>query len=469
MERILKWMTNEGSDKAAVYTQWFANTFSPDNFSGIDQVYACFIKYCANLNIVPSQSFLESYLKIDGMSDVKKYNIKLEEMGAYDYTQLSQLMEAYEVIKQVASNTYEVYLESDLEGRDFKVDMYDYMSSMKSEKITQAMMRALPALQDGSNVSEVSMSLRASLTGIDDTYNVEKIKDVDFTPSSNKEQQKMEFIAKTGIDCIDSDIGGIFTHLMYTINAQPSGGKTRLSFVHFAYRTLVQACKDVVVYETELTRTQTENIFIAYHITQLYGGTIKIPDSLINMNKLTPEQERIVESARIDLFESGKYGKLIIKDECVIETLENELWALIRTYPNLAMIIIDYMGLIKSKPVERFSRRLEQYQIITDAYIAVRNVIRIAPLCAVCVNQFNDEGIKAALAGKTIGPGHIQGGHIVHRHTDYDLSITYTDDQKLAQLRNLQNSKTRGTGGFNPALLRVDLSVSMFRQEVMET
>ncbi len=468
MERILKWMTKEGSDKAAVYTQWFANTFSPDNFSGIDQIYACFISYCARLNIIPSSNFLESYLKVDGMSDVKRYNIKLEEMGAYDYNQLSQLMEAYEVIKQVASSTFEVYMEDDLEGRDFKVDMYDYMSSIKSEKITQAMMRALPAMQDGSNVTEVSLNLRSTLSMIDETYNVEKIKDIDFTSSSNDDKQKMEFIAKTGIPCIDADIGGIYTHLMYTLNAQPGGGKTRLGLIHFCYRVLVQAKRDVAVYATELTKSQVQNIFISYHITQLYGGTIKIPDQIINKGTLSTEQERIVESARIDLFESGKYGNLIIKDECIVETLEGELWALVRTYPNLAMVMIDYMGLIKSKPLNKYDRRLEMYQIITDAYIAVRNVIRVVPMCAVCVNQYNDEGIKAALAGKSIGPGHIQGGHIVHRHTDYDLSVTYTEEQKLAQVRNLQNSKTRGTAGFSPALLRVDLSVSIFRQEVAE-
>lgn len=468
MERILKWMTKEGSDHAAVYTQWFANTFIPENFSGIEQVYACFIRYCAHLNIVPSQKFLESYLKIDGMSDVKKYNIKLEEIGACDYNQLSQLMEAYEVIKQVASSTYEVYLEADLEGRDFKVDMYDYMSSMKSEKITQAMMRALPALQDGSNVTEVSMDLRTSLARIDDTYNVDKIKNVDFTPASNREKQKMDFLAWTRIPCIDADAKGIFTHLIYTINGQPSGGKTRIALIHFGYSIMVEAKKDVVVYATELTESQCENIMIAYHITQLYGGTIKIPDELINHDRLTPEQERIVESARVDLFESGKYGKLIIRDECVVETLESELWSYARTYPNLAMVMIDYMGLIKSRPTDRFSRRLEQYQIITDAYVAVRNVVRVVPMCAVCLNQYNDEGVKAALAGKMIGPGHIQGGHIVHRHTDYDLSITYTEEQRLAHLRNLQNSKTRGTAGFNPAILRVDLSVSIFRQEVSE-
>lgn len=468
MERILKWMTKEGSDKAAVYTQWFANTFTPDNFSGIDQIYACFIKYCAHLNIVPSQRFLESYLKVDGMSDVKRYNIKLEEMGAYDYTQLSQLMEAYEVIKQVASSSFEVYLEADLDGRDFKVDMYEYMSSIKSEKITQAMMRALPALQDGSNVTEVSMDLRSTLARIDSTYDVDKLKNVDFTPANGRDKQKMEFIALTRIPCVDADAKGLYTHLMYTINGQPSGGKTRLGLIHFVYSVIVQAKKDAVVYATELTQAQCENIIIAYHITQLYGGTIKIPDELINQGRLTQEQERIVESARIDLFESGKYGKLIIRDECVVETLESELWALVRTYPNMAMVMIDYMGLIKSKPVNKYDRRLEQYQIITDAYVAVRNVIRVVPMCAVCLNQYNDEGIKAALAGKMIGPGHIQGGHIVHRHTDYDLSLTYTDDQKLAQVRNLQNSKTRGTGGFNPALLRVDLSVSIFRQEVFE-
>ena len=88
-------------------------------------------------------------------------------------------------------------------------------------------------------------------------------------------------------------------------------------------------------------------------------------------------------------------------------------------------------------------------------------------MAAVCINQYNDEGINAAYAGKTIRPGHVQGGHIANRHTDYDLSMTYTEEQKLANLRTLANTKPRGSGGFKPVQLKTDLSISMFRQEVI--
>lgn len=468
MKRVFKWLTEEGGDpKASIYVDWFARMFKPKDFSGINRLLMCYIIYCSKLSIVAKRTYMEAYLKVDGKQDVKKHNIKIDSMASYDYKEISQLEEAYRVIQNIALTTYDDYVGLDLVEHDFKVDMYDFMTKMRSELIADALMNTYPHLNDGSNISEVSADLRNELTNLDNIYDTNKIKDVDFMQEDSDEDDEMTFLAKTGLPCIDGDIGGIYTRLIYTITSQPKGGKTRLSFVHFAYPILVDAKKDVIIYELELTKAQVKNILIAYHITRLYGGRIKIPDSVMNKKKeMSAEQLQIYESAKIDLFESGKYGKLTVKDELVVEKYRDEVTSLAKASNNLGLIINDYMGLAESEPTSRWDARKEKYEIITTAYEITRKLVRKLDVAAVCINQYNDKGIDAAYAGKPIRSGYVQGGHIVTRHTDYDLHLTFTEEDYLAGVRNLSASAVRGAKGFSGVLLSTDLSVSIFRQEL---
>lgn len=469
MERVFKWLTFEGNDsKAGAYTNWFAKSFEPDNFTGVDKLLMCYIQYCAKLGITPKREFLTAYLKVDGKKDIREHNIKTDTMSAYDYRESSQLEAAFQILRDQVTATYDQYVSADLNDRDFKVDLYEFMSSKKSDSIQDVMMQAYPRLTDGSDIAEVSSEIRSKLAKLDETYAEKKIKQIDVVSGEQSDSdEEMHFLCKTGLPCIDGDMGGIYTRLITTINAQPAGGKTRFSLVHYVYPVLTQAKKDVVLYSTELMPMQVKNILIAYHITQLYGGRVKIPDSIMNRkSEMSPEQLQIYESAKIDLFESGKYGRFIIQDECVVETLRDDLLGYYKTLGNLGLIVIDYMGLLKSKPESKWDKRLDKYEIITEGYEAVRDVLKTVDVAAVCINQYNDKGIDTALAGRPIQSGHVQGGHIVQRHTDYDISITYTEEQKLANVRMFQTSKTRGTRGFANVLVSVDLSVSIFRQEL---
>ena len=461
MEHVIKWLST-----SKLYSNWFAMTFEPKDFDGINRLFDCFIKYCSKLNIVPTLDFLKAYLAVDGKQDIKKYNIKIESMDAFDYTQSSQLEEAYQTISQTAISLYDQYMQEDLTDREFKVDIYDFIKRLKTDSIQKTFMDAFSDMNNGIDINDISDSVKTRINDINNTYDTESLRKIDYM-TKDSEETEMEFIAKTGLPCIDGDVGGIYTHLMYTINSQPAGGKTRFSLVCFVYPVLM-AGGDVMYFETELTAMQTKNILIAYHIIQLYGGKVKIPDSLMNRkSEMSEEQLRIYESAKIDLFESGKYGKFIIKDECIVEELEDDINGILSTNNNLKLVCIDYMGLISSKPTNKFERRKDPYLIITEGYEIVRNILRHANLAAVCINQFNDEGISAAYAGKPIRSGYIQGGHISNRHTDYDLSLTYTEEQKLAHVRMLSTSKTRGSAGFSNVILMTDLSVSLFRQEVV--
>lgn len=472
MEKVFKWLTQEsGCEKSLSYTCWFARSFEPSNFIGIDKLLMCYIKYCAKLAIPAKRSFFTAYLRVDGKRDIKKYNIKVESMSSYDYSETSQLEEAYRVLCELGTSTYDRYVEQDLTDREFKTDMYEYMSGMRVTAIQDTMMKYYPKLMDGSDVEEVQNEMENALHKVKETWNTDRLQNVDLVKSSSADDDdKLEFLCKTNIPCIDGDIGGIYDRMVYTFTGQPGSGKTRFGSIHFGYQLLTVAKCDICFYTLELTRSQIKNILIAYHIARLYANNthpIKIPDSLMNQKDGLDEQQKMIyEAAKVDLFESGKYGNIIFKDELIVEEYEQELIDMKRDDPNLRFVIVDYAGFAKSKPTSKWEARKQGYEIITDVYNISVSSKKTLGLGFLILNQFNDDGVTAALAGKKIRSGHIQGGQVVERHSDYDMVMTMTEEQEMVNARTFAMAKKRGTAGFSNALIYVDLSVSIFRQEV---
>ena len=458
MEHIIKWFSDAGNDKAITYLNWFTLTFEPTDFTGTDALLMCFLKFCSKLKVQAKEKYLESYLKTDGIKDVKKFNIKSPEMDNYDYDQISQLTEGYEILKQTTLIQYKQYMTEDLTDKDFKVEMNEFISKIKNEKITSAMKNTMIGIANQGDVDVVSEKLRLQLSEIKAKYNIDKLQEID---DCGNGEETMEFVCDTASTIINDNMGGVYTRLIYTIAAPPGAGKTQFVLTQFVYSVLTKAKRDVVFYELEMSKTQIRNILISYHISNVFK--VKIPHSDMNKQKLDDRQKQIYNAAKIDLFESGKYGKLIIFDECTVETFEDEVTAALSSCDNPAMICIDYMGLIESHPTDKWQRAVDGYEIITEGYKAVRRLVRRKNIAAVCINQFNDKGIEAAKLGKEIQSGMIQGGHITHRHTDYDLALTYADIDNN-NLRYLSCTKTRGTAKFSNKLLRADLSVGRFQE-----
>lgn len=465
MQHIIRWLTEEaGDERASLYIQWFNTNFKPESFKGINSLLLCYVKYCAKLNIKCNRYNLDVYLRIDAMSDIKKYRIKVDEVQAYNYEELSQLMEATSILTNICLATYDAAIQEPIEGKDIKVELYDFISRLQSDSIMGAILAALPKLEDGSNKADVSRKLRSDLTTIDREFDTDSISGLDYEGCDDDDN--MRLICKTDVPAIDSDVGGIFSKMIYTINAQPAGGKTRFTLANFVYPALC-AGKDVLYYSTELSKAQVKNILVAYHVSTKYRGMVKIPDTLINKGQTTPEMDSYIYSAREVLFSGHApgMGRLIINTDCYADTLLDEINSYKAADPNLDLVVIDYMGLLEMSHPDKY-RSAEQYQVITEGYKAVRKAVRKLDMAAVCVNQFNDEGIKSALAGKPIKSGDIQGGHIVHRHTDYNLDITYTEVHKSRNQRLISVSKTRGSEGFTNVVFNTQLGISVFEQSV---
>lgn len=466
MEKIFKWFTGD-DDLTIVYVTWFSGMFEPEDFTGIDKLFFLFLQYCAFLGVSAKRKYLESYLVTDGKTVIKENNIKLDTMSAYDYKDPTAMEEAYRIVGKTALDVYDKWCMLDLTEHTFKVDMHEFIKKQKHESIQKTIINFFPKLQDGSDIDEVTDRMQDEITRKSMIYDVNKLDELDFMSGNQKgkkTQRPMRKLFETGVPCIDGDAGGMYTQQIYTLNGQPGGGKTRFSNKHFIYQALVVAKLDVIYDSVEMTEQQIRNMLIAIHIINLYGGNIKIPDSLMNKDKLSSEQRQYYESARIDLFESGKYGTLFFRKSRPVEKMKKETLNLIKRNRNIQLWVIDYMGRLKSEPLSKYDKSLQQYEIITAGYEVVRDIVDTCDIGALCLNQYNDKGIAAALAGKSIQPGYVEGGHIVQRHTDYDLSMTFTEEQKLAKLCALSTTKERGNAGFSNVIFQKDLSISNFTQ-----
>lgn len=467
MQRIFKWFT---LDDAAARIDWFSTEFTADEFSGEDKVLFCFIEYCSRLSIPALAGYFDAFMRTEGKSIVKKYNIKLADMGNFNYDDPAALEEAARIIVEVASAKFRKCLDEDLNTRSFKVDMAMFMKERQKERMIELMTGAFTELNAGSDVQDVNNDMIWKLQTVADKYDASKLSKLDFMEGKNYQHGEdsrdvMRFLFKTNIPCIDGDVGGCFSKQLIAMEGAPGTGKTRLAMIHFAYQCAVISKKDVYINELELSAGEIRNMLVAYHIVKLWNGAVKIPDSLMNKGQLTQEQEQYVNAARIDLFESGKYGKFIIDtDKIYVERLETKMYPLLRRNPNIAYWIIDYAGLVASRPEDKYAHILRGYEIIQELYKRVKDIIKAADIGALIVNQFNGDGIEASKAGKQITPGHVEGGQIISRHADYEIAMTATEEQILASMAMLSTVKVRAAKGFKNVLLSLDLAVSIFRQ-----
>lgn len=468
MRKVFKWFTLSSENISLVQINWFVEQFDISEFEGIDKVLWLFLKYCADLDIPALKQYLSAFLQTDSKRLIKKHNIKLNTLENYKYDEPAMLEEASRIIASDALVTYEEYLKEDLTDRTFKVDVKSFMEERKVERLQLIMAEAFPRLSNGDDTDELMLDLQYSIEKVQNTYDVNNLNKLDFMSnqtSISHGTEKMSKLFNTGIPCIDGDIGGMFTKMVWSFTGSPGSGKTRFAMAHMAYRAAVGAKIDVLIDELELSKMEIENMLIAHHIVHLYKGKVKIADSDMNKGDLSPEQKRYYEAAKMDLFESGKYGKIVIRtDDLVVETLEKSMYSYLRHNRGTKLWIIDYAGLAKSKPVGKYDKRYDDYEIIVEVYKSAKTIAKVADIGVFILNQFNEKGNEAAYAGKRILPGHVQGGQIVSRHADYDIAMTMTEEQELASMRMLSTVKKRGAKGFRNIPVSVDPAVSLFRQ-----
>lgn len=465
MKLIIIYFITE-SDLTLTYITWFVESFSIRDFSGIEKLVYLFLQYCARLGITAKRRYLESFLRTDGKASIFDYNIKLENMGQYDYSDASALEAAFRVISSAILAYYDEVAKQAVEDRVFKVDIDTWMNSQKRVLLQKVMYDNFPRLQEGDRPDDIMEDLNIEIGRISDTYDVKKLDSLDFlrpVDINDIESGKSRLICKTHIPCIDgSGEGGIYEEDIITLTGLTGSGKTRFA-MRIAYNAAVLDMKSVRVDTTELSKQQIENMLIAMHIVTLFRGEVKIPDSYMTRGELSDEQLSYYLAAKNDLFNSNKYGKIyIIDDKIYVDKFYKKSMSWLRLHKDVQLWLIDYAGNVKIS--NEYGRWIDKAGMIEILYETARDINKTTHIAYFILNQYNKSGADKAAAGKKIDQGDIQGGQTVHKWTTFNIYTTQTPEQLAANIMNLTCDKARFAKRFNNVPFKNDLAISKFTQ-----
>ena len=179
----------------------------------------------------------------------------------------------------------------------------------------------------------------------------------------------------TGFDSLNRITQGFHAGDMIIVAARPSVGKTALA-LNFAYRAANRTDKPIAIFSLEMPAEQL--------VTRLIGAESSVSLSKITTSNLTGVDRAKVASAIskigslplfIDDSPNGKLMDIIAKSR-----------KLQANYPDLGLIIIDYLGLVSSGSSKSSDSRQEE---VRKASLALKSLARELKVPVIVVSQLS--------------------------------------------------------------------------------
>lgn len=361
------------------YILWFVDTFPSFEFKGEDFIMRLYCEYCARLGVPMKSQYFSVYLSTELRKILIETRVKLPGTDNLSYDEPTGLESAYQVATEYLQNEFSILESYSSDIQDFPVAADAYMSQRLSERTVEELGKAYEVLSSSDNSQATVDYALDRLILLRDIYSKEHIDQLEDVALREVGTTDFNFVTDTGIRIIDDDISGVYTTQLFSVEAQPGTGKTRFALGVMAYRTAVLYKKNVVYYQLEQTEAEAISMLVARHVFTLYN--IQISSGMIQFNRVPPELQDKVTAARIDLFESGKYGKIkIINTDLYYETLEQVFRKDDKLFGPFDLVIVDYMGLIMQKPDKYHKEKLD-YQVIAESYRKMKHYMRSTRKC----------------------------------------------------------------------------------------
>lgn len=446
------------------YASWFIEALPISEFQSDEKLFWEFLDYCSSLGVPVKHEYLSIWLDTELRKVMRDTDARVQGCEALRYEDPVAFETAYQTTAAVMNDNFTVLENLDSSIDDFKVEISAFMSTRRSERLTEVLSETYNILNSTDSSESAAEYALDSINIVNEIYDVSKLEDLEVDAIENR--NKMVKVSDSGLPAIDKDSGGIYTTQLVGIEAQPGTGKTRLALGTYCYRAATVFKKDVLFLALEQKEAEIDAMLTACHVFHMFN--IQINDKMILTGTVPEELRAKVEAARLDLFESGKYGKIIYKEvDLYVETFITKL----RTYDRLLgpfdLIAIDYMGLIESKP-QQYHRELTEYEIIKTAFKYFKRYLRKTGKAGIAVSQFNREGIEAGKNDKEITTEMAQGGIAVYRNTDYNIAMSMTPTMRLQQKRRFSQPKVRSSAGFHSFIADTRLGFLYFKQVVQK-
>lgn len=448
--------------KRLAYAGWFVDSFPKTEFEGDELLFWYFCDFCVNLDVPLKFKYLETWLSTEAKKVILADSIRVPGCEAMNYTDPLAFENAYRISCDVLKDDYNVLERMQLDVNDFPVEVASFISKKKKERLTACLSKTFNLLSDTEDSEKAADFAMTEMNLIEDIYDEEILEDLGIQTAGK--DKPVEFVTDTGLPAIDQDCGGLYKRQVIGIEAQPGTGKTRFNQGHLVYRAMTLYKKNCLCISLEQDAEELKAMLIARHVFTLFHKVVN--DAMIYRNTVPEDLKQEVEAARLDLFESGRYGKCVCRYENFnVEDFRQRLKNLDRMLGPFDLISIDYMGLFESKPGP-FKKAMSTAEIISEAYKLFKRFCKRNNKAGVAVGQFNREGITAGLADKAITTDMAQGGLNIYRHTDYNIAISMTEEMRAKGQRRFSQPKVRSSAGFGTFITDTKLGICLFKQVV---
>lgn len=449
---------NADSGTRLAYAEWFCEHFPVNEFSADELLYRECLAYCAKLNVPLRRRTLDVWISTELRKQLLKHRVKVAGCESLNFEDPVAFETAVQTTRQILQDDFNVLEALPTNTDEFALDMDAFIHQRRNERITDILTATYAKLSETEDTQSTTDYMMDSVASLNEIYNSDILDDFQDTAVKHKPRK----VADTGLPAIDADSGGIYTTQLLGIEAQPGTGKTRFALGQVMYRALTIYKTNCLYISLEQNVVELEAMLVAKHCFTLFG--IQVNDSLIWKDKVPEDLKSKVEAARIDLFDSGKYGKFKpLKEVLYVETFISRLRTLDKLKGPFDLIAIDYMGLIESKPA-KWQKSLQDYEKISEAFKLFKRYLEATDKAGIAISQFNDKGIEAGKADKEISTNMAQGGITVYRNTDFNIAMSRTDTMKAQQKCRFQQPKVRDSAGFGTFLATTRLGICYFDQ-----
>lgn len=451
----------EADGKRVSQMMWFVENFPSTEFKGEDRVMYEYLQFSSVLRIPLKSDYLAVFCEDDLRKFLIKTKIRVSGTEDLNYNDPSALETAHKIISDILKDIINVWSKDPKNPQDFIVNAKSFMHSQLDSRLSDVLAASFDMKSDTEDSVKALNYAQVQLENLRDIYDESILEELDMTTASATAVHP-EFVCDTGLPGVDRDIDGIYSTQLGGVEAAPGTGKTRFALGVWGYRAAVLYHKNVLFYSLEQSKEECEAMLIARHVFELFQ--IQIPDKLIFKDKVPEEYKQQVESARIDLFESGKYGKIRIEaTDLYMETFISKIKAVDRLQGPFDLIIIDYMALISEQST--YGKPKGIGEIVSYCYKSFKKYVRKNKKAGIAVNQLNRDGITASKANKEITTDMAQGGVEVYRSTDFNLTITATNEMELQNKRKIVQPKKRSSQGMGAILVDVRLGICLWYQQ----
>lgn len=459
--------TPEIKKKKKGYLTVFLDQFPISEFEKEDKVFYHMLSCAQKINAPITLRFVEVYSASEVMPFISENRVLVT--GAEDcfLDDVNMLKKATVITGDILEKEFIRLSNEEANIEDFIIDLKEWTETTLRDRFkilqNQAFSMLSKPVHGKQGAKAATTWMIQELSRARDIYSDDVIQEF----QKVNRAQKLRPVFRSALAPISNVIPAVYSTELLTVAAGPGVGKTSLVFGDIIYNSIVHDKQDIMAFCLEQTEEYIRAGMVARHIREL-TGLIYSADAISKKKYTKPEDLERIEIARYDLFESGRYGKLYIRDKTksfFLDDMEDTFEKVNNMFGPFDGLVIDHMAIIRQDP-KLPGKKMNTSEIPKEAYIRLVKYLGISQMAGIAINQLNRDGALQARQGKKVTPDGYAGGIEAERSSDYILIVEMTEQMEGERTRKIYSNKNRVGPPILPFMAKVWLTCMYY--QVME-